>query len=152
EMQVITPEMSAKSKRKSVGGSRSFKKLRRVPEMRQVTAVECGAACLAMVLNYYGYSTSISEIQEHCGVGGDGLTALEVVKSARQYGLRVRAVSIELEEFRFVTLPAIVHWEFNHFLIVERWSSTRVDVVDPAVGRRSLTVEEFDEGFTGVAI
>ncbi len=155
EMQAITVTPATSTKAKAKGGEagpRPFKKQRRVPEMRQVTAVECGAACLAMVLNYYGYSTSISEIQEHCGVGRDGLTALEVVKSARQYGLRVRAVSIDLEEFRFVTLPAIVHWEFNHFLIVERWSSTRIDVVDPAAGRRSLTIEEFDEGFTGVAI
>ncbi len=128
------------------------RKLRSVPEMRQVTAVECGAACLAMVLNYYGYATSISDVQEKCRVGRDGLTALEIVKSARSYDLRVRAVSLKLEDFRFVTLPAIIHWEFNHFLIVERWSSSHVDVVDPAVGRRKLTAEEFDEGFTGVAI
>lgn len=128
------------------------RKKRRVPEMRQVTAVECGAACLGMVLNYYGYATSISEVQERCGVGRDGLTALELVKSARLYGLRVRAISLDLADFRYVTLPAIVHWEFNHFLIVERWSPTRIDVVDPAQGRRQLTAEEFDEGFTGVAI
>ncbi|GAC1638866.1 MAG: NHLP family bacteriocin export ABC transporter peptidase/permease/ATPase subunit [Ktedonobacteraceae bacterium] len=128
------------------------RKLLRVPEMRQVTAVECGAACLAMALNYYGYATSISEIQERCQVGRDGLTALEIVKSARHYGLRVRAVSLKLEDFRFVMLPAIVHWEFNHFLIVEHWSSKHVDVVDPAVGRRRLSPEEFDDGFTGVAI
>lgn len=128
------------------------KRKRRVPEMRQVTAVECGAACLAMVLNYYGYATSISEVQEHCGVGRDGLTALDIVKSARLYGLRVRAVSLNLDDFRFVKLPAIIHWEFNHFLIVERWSRHRIDVIDPAAGRRQLTPEEFDEGFTGVAI
>lgn len=128
------------------------RKRRRVPEMRQVTAVECGAACLGMVLNYYGYATSISEVQERCGVGRDGLTALELVKSARLYGLRVRAISLDLDDFRYVTLPAIVHWEFNHFLLVERWSPTRIDVVDPAQGRRQLTAKEFDEGFTGVAI
>ena len=117
-----------------------------------MTAVECGAACLAMVLNYYGYGTSISAVQERCGVGRDGLTALDIVKSARLYGLRVRAVSLNLDDFRFVSLPAIVHWEFNHFLIVERWSATRIDVIDPAAGRRRLTRAEFDESFTGVAI
>src|SRR5882724_2477430 len=141
------PAAAPQKKRKKIR-----RKMRRAPEMRQVTAVECGAACLAMILNYYGYATSVSEVQEYCGVGRDGLTALEIVRSARQYGLRVRAVSLDLDDFRFVTLPAIVHWEFNHFLIVERWSSTRIDVVDPAAGRRSLTFEEFDEGFTGVAI
>jgi ATP-binding cassette, subfamily B, bacterial len=128
------------------------KKKRRVPEMRQMTAVECGAACIAMILNYYGYAASITEVLDRCGVGRDGLTALEIVKSTRLYGLRVRAVSLDLEDFRFVTLPAIVHWEFNHFLIVERWSRKRIEVVDPALGRRTLTHAEFDEGFTGVAI
>lgn len=152
EMQAIvtkdTPAVAAPKARKV----KLRRKKSRVPELRQVTAVECGAACLAMVLNYYGYGTSISEVQERCGVGRDGLTALEVVKSARQYGLRVRTVSVGLEDFEYVTLPAIVHWEFNHFLIVERWTPSRVYVVDPAVGRRILTTEEFDDGFTGVAI
>ena len=147
EMQVLAtkPAKSARPKGK-------VKRKRRIPEMRQVTAVECGAACLGMVLNYYGYGTSISDVQERCGVGRDGLTALEIVKSARLYGLRVRAVSLNLDDFRFVALPAIIHWEFNHFLVVERWSSNHIDVLDPAIGRRRLTREEFDEGFTGVAI
>lgn len=140
------PALKSRSRRKA------WKKKRRVPEMRQVTAVECGAACVAMILNYYGCATSIAEVLESCGAGRDGLTALEIVKSARLYGLRVRAVSVELADFRFVTLPAIVHWEFNHFLIVERWSQNRVDVIDPALGRRTLTPSAFDEGFTGVAI
>jgi HlyB family type I secretion system ABC transporter len=144
---VDQPAQAARSGRKA-----RKRRRRRVPELRQVTAVECGAACVAMVLNYYGHAASISDVLERCGVGRDGLTALEIVKATRLYGLRVRAVSLDLEDFRFVTLPAIVHWEFNHFLIVERWSRNRVDVVDPALGRRSLTPAEFDEGFTGVAI
>ncbi|GHO92427.1 NHLP family bacteriocin export ABC transporter peptidase/permease/ATPase [Reticulibacter mediterranei] len=120
--------------------------------MKQMMAVECGAACLAMILNYYGRSISISEVQERCGVGRDGLSALAIVKAARQYGLRVRAISLKKNDFHNVALPAIVHWEFNHFVIVERWSRTHVDLVDPAVGRRRLSAEEFDEGFTGVVI
>lgn len=125
---------------------------RRVPQLNQVSMVECGAACLAMILNYYGRRTSISEVRERCSVGRDGLSALAIVKAARDYGLRVRAVSLQKNDFRFVTLPAIVHWEFNHFLVVERWSSKRIDVVDPAIGRRRLTAQEFDEGFTGVVL
>jgi ABC-type bacteriocin/lantibiotic exporter with double-glycine peptidase domain len=105
-----------------------------------------------MILNYYGRATSVSEVQERCGVGRDGLSALAIVKAARQYGLRVRAVSLKKNDARFVTFPAIVHWEFNHFVVVDRWSSRHVDIVDPAVGRRRLTSEEFDEGFTGILI
>lgn len=146
KLRVPTDQSAAKPRKKL------RRKKRRVPEMRQVTAVECGAACISMILTYYGYAASITEVLEHCGVGRDGLTALEIVKAARLYGLRVRAVSLDLEDFRFVSLPAIVHWEFNHFLIVERWSRNRVEVIDPALGRRTLTPAEFDEGFTGVAI
>jgi ABC-type bacteriocin/lantibiotic exporter with double-glycine peptidase domain len=114
--------------------------------------VECGAACLAMILSYYGRPTSIAEVREFCSIGRDGLTAFSLVQAARQFNLRVRAVTIQENDFRFVTLPAIIHWEFNHFMIVERWSPKSVDVIDPAMERRRMTAEEFDEGFTGVVM
>jgi ATP-binding cassette subfamily B protein len=125
---------------------------RRVPQLTQMNQVECGLACLAMVLSYYGRKTTISELRTRCGVGRDGFSALGIVKMARSYKMRVKAISLQRNDFRFVTLPAIVHWEFNHFLVVERWSRKRVVVVDPAAGRRKLTAEEFDAGFTGIVI
>lgn len=125
---------------------------RRVPELIQTSAVECGAACLAMILGYYGRKTSIAEIREKCGVGRDGLSALRMVQAARSYGLRVRTISLRVNDFRFVPLPAIIHWQFNHFLVLERWSPSFVDVVDPASGRKRLTAQEFDAGFTGIVI
>ncbi|HZO73023.1 MAG TPA: peptidase domain-containing ABC transporter [Ktedonobacteraceae bacterium] len=125
---------------------------RRVPQLMQMNAVECGAACLAMILCYYGRKTSVSEISEYHGVGRDGLSALSIVNAARSYGLRVRAVSVQENDLRFVRLPAIVHWQFNHFLVVERWTPRYVDVVDPAAGYKRMTAEEFDEGFTGVIL
>ncbi len=112
-------QLSAQRRKK--GGKRR----QRVPEMRQVTAVECGAACLAMILHYYGRASSLSEVQASCGAGRDGLTALELVKAAHAYGLRVRAVSVKLEDLRYVPFPAIVHWQFNHFVILERWFEPR---------------------------
>src|SRR5947209_12331286 len=123
-----------------------------VPQVSQMSAVECGFACLAMILTYYGRKTSVSELSTRYGVGRDGLSALGIVRAARSYGMRVRAISLQYNDFRFVKLPAIVHWEFNHFLIVERWSRKRIDVVDPARGRYRLTHDEFDAGFTGVVI
>jgi ABC-type bacteriocin/lantibiotic exporter with double-glycine peptidase domain len=125
---------------------------RRVPVLLQMNVVECGATCLAMILGYYGRETSISEIRERYGIGRDGLLALDIARVARSYGLRVRAISLPENDFRFVSLPAIVHWEFNHFLIVERWSPHAVDVVDPASGRRRMTAREFSAGFTGVVL
>ena len=125
---------------------------RRVPVMLQMSAVECGAACLAMILAYYGRKISISEIREQCGIGRDGLSAFALVKAARAYGLRTRAIALESQDFRFLALPAVIHWNFNHFLVVERWSAVSVDVVDPALGRMHLGSEEFEQSFTGVAI
>jgi ATP-binding cassette, subfamily B, bacterial len=94
---------------------------KRVPVLYQMNAVECGAACLAMILTYYGRKTSVSEIRERCSVGRDGLSAFGIVKAARSYGLRTRAISLKNEkDFRFVPLPAIIHWSFNHFLVLER--------------------------------
>jgi HlyB family type I secretion system ABC transporter len=136
----------------NVSPSRRKKRWRRVHELRQMSAVECGACCLAMILNYYGHATTVSDVQERCGVGRDGLSALAIVKAARQYGLRVRTVSLKKNDFRFITFPAIVHWEFNHFMVVERWTSRYVDVLDPALGRRKLSHEEFEAGFTGILI
>src|SRR5579883_2140675 len=124
----------------------------RVPEITQMTAVECGLACLSMVFSYYGRDTNIAELREKSGLGRDGLSALSIVKIARNYNMRVRALSLQQSDLRNVPLPAIVHWEFNHFLVVERWSPKGVYIVDPAQGRRRLTHEEFDKSFTGVAI
>src|SRR5689334_8532117 len=125
---------------------------RRVPELIQTSVVECGTACLAMILGYYGRKTSIAEIRERYGVGRDGLSALSIIQAARSYGLRVRAISLRVNDFRLVRLPAIIHWQFNHFLVVERWTPSFVDVVDPASGRKRLTAQEFDAGFTGIVI
>lgn len=125
---------------------------RRVPVVLQMSPLDCGAACLAMILTYHGRKTSASECRDDCGAGRDGATALAIVEGGRRLGLRAKGYSVALADFGKVALPAIVHWNFNHFMVVERWSPTRVDVVDPSTGRVSLTTEEFDAGFTGVAL
>jgi ABC-type bacteriocin/lantibiotic exporter with double-glycine peptidase domain len=125
---------------------------RRIPVLLQLSAVECGAACLAMILSYYGRRTTIADVRQRCQVGRDGLSALDLVQAARSYGLRVRAVSLQEDDLSLITCPAIVHWEFNHFMIVERVSAAWVEVVDPAWGRRRLTMKEFFDGFTGIVL
>src|ERR671914_1378316 len=124
----------------------------RIPLITQMTDMECGAACLAMILSFHGCKTKISECREYLGTGTDGVRADMIAKEARRFGLRVRAYSVSLGDFKYIPLPAIVHWNFNHFVIVERWSPKRVAIVDPALGRRRLTPAEFDEGFTGVVL
>lgn len=126
--------------------------MRRVPVIVQNSATECGAACLAMVLSFHGRRTTVREVADRLQVGRDGLNALAIVQAAREYGLQARAFSLEPGDLARVPLPAVVHWEFQHFVVVERWTPGRVDVVDPGQGRRRLTPEEFDAGFTGVLL
>ena len=125
---------------------------RPVPEVLQFEATECGVACLAMVLRYYGCHVTVSELREHCGAARDGVTALALVRTAQQYGLRARGLAMKPSDLRFVTQPAIVHWQFGHFLVVERWSPKGVRVIDPARGRMWLSADEFSDGFTGVVV
>ncbi|MEU7898594.1 peptidase domain-containing ABC transporter [Nonomuraea sp. NPDC049152] len=126
--------------------------LRRPPVLLQNNDTECGAACLAMVLCHHGQRTTLQQVAERLQVGRDGLSAKAIVDGARDHGLKARAFSLAPEDLARVPLPAIAHWEFNHFLVVERWAPDRVDVVDPAQGRRRLTAEEFGAGFTGVLL
>jgi ATP-binding cassette, subfamily B, bacterial len=125
---------------------------KRVPVLLQMSEVECGLACLAMLLSYHGRETSISELRTQYGASRDGVSALNLVKAARACGMIARAVSLRHNDFKNVTLPAIIHWQFNHFLVVERWTPDLVTVVDPASGRRQMTEEEFSGGFTGIVL
>src|SRR5579875_1290304 len=131
---------------------KKYRRKRRVPPLLQMTQVECGLTCVAMLLSYYGRKTSVGELRARFGGGRDGLSALGIVKAARTFGMRVRAISLQHCDFRHVMLPAIVHWEFDHYVVVERWSPKYVWVVDPAGGRKKLSSEEFDKGFTGIVI
>lgn len=124
----------------------------RVPVILQQSNAECGAACLAMIVSWFGRRTSVAECHQCISSGRDGVKASVIARVARELGLRTRSYSGEPEHFRLVQLPAIVFWEFNHYVVVERWSPQRVDIIDPAVGRRRLTAEEFDAGFTGVIL
>lgn len=146
-----TPHHTYKDRWLKLKRLRSYLK-RQVPILLQMNEVECGLACLAMIFSYYGRKTSVSELRTTYGVGRDGLSALSLVKAARRTGMIARAISLPKNDFKHVTLPAIIHWQFNHFMIVERWTQHKVTVVDPAIGRRELTEEEFSSGFTGIVM
>ena len=125
----------------------------RVPVKLQLSAVECGAACLAMILSYYGRPTSVVECRDRLGIGRDGVNAEAIAKTARTYGLRVKAYSIEnLADFKYIPLPAIAHWDFSHFIAIESRSLKWVKIIDPGLGRRRLTMAEFAASFTGVVL
>jgi ATP-binding cassette, subfamily B, bacterial len=125
----------------------------RIPVRLQLSALECGAACLAMILSYFDRPTQVAECRNLMGIGRDGATAETIAKAARTFGLRVKAYAIEdLAEFRYVPLPAIAHWNFEHFVVIERWSPQQIEIIDPGSGRRRLSPIQFEAAFTGVVL
>ncbi len=125
---------------------------RRVPVVLQMSPVECGAACLAMLLGYFGRKTRIAECRDRLGLGRDGATAQNIARAARSYGFRVRSFSIEPQDLTEFSLPVIAHWNFNHFVVIERCSPDKIGIVDPAFGRRTVAAAEFDAAFTGIVL
>ena len=124
----------------------------RTPVRLQFDAAECGAVCLGIVLEHHGRWVRPQELREACGVGRDGSSAGDIARAAERYGMRVQGSRRQPAWLRKLQPPAILFWEFNHFLVLEGCGPDRFYVNDPANGRRSISAEEFDRKFTGVVL
>ena len=125
----------------------------KVPMVMQLEALECGAACLAMVLAYYNKWVPLEQVRADCGVSRDGSKAKSVLKAARSYGLKAQGYKFEPEALRQSgTFPCIIHWNFNHFVVLCGFRGNKVYLNDPARGTCTVSMEEFDEAFTGVCL
>ena len=125
----------------------------KVPVIMQMEALECGAACLTMVAAYYGLWIPLEQVRKDCGVSHDGSNAKNILKAARNYGFTAKGYRYEparlKEKGKF---PCIIHWNFNHFVVLDGFKGNKVYINDPARGDVCISMEEFDESFTGICL
>ena len=156
-MAVVTEEASlyddpGRQPRRTVRRRRPRLLRRRVPFVHADTLTECGAACLTMVLRYYGRKVSLVDCHEQCGVSRDGTSARHLTTAARHYGLQATGLSVPIDGLAEVSTPAILHWNFNHFVVLEKAGPTGAMIVDPAFGRTRVSPDELGISYTGVAL
>lgn len=126
--------------------------VKKVPVVMQMEATECGAASLAMVLAYFGKWLPLERVRLDCGVSRDGSNAKNLLLAARRYGLKAQGFRCSLEGVQKMQFPLIVHWSFNHFVVLCGFKNNKAILCDPGRGRVAISMEEFDECFTGVVL
>ena len=125
----------------------------KVPMVMQMEALECGAASLTMILAYYDKWIPLEQVRADCGVSRDGSNAKNVLKAARSYGLIAKGYRYEPEDLKKNgKFPCIIHWNFNHFLVLCGFRGNKAVLNDPAKGTYSVSMETFDKSFTGICL
>ena len=125
----------------------------KVPVVMQLEALECGAASLTMILAYFGKWIPLEQVRADCGVSRDGSNARNILKAARSYGLVAKGFRYEPEELKAEgRFPCIIHWNFNHFVVLDGFKGGKAYLNDPAKGSYSVSMETFDSSFTGICM
>ncbi|WEF34695.1 peptidase domain-containing ABC transporter [Pseudoduganella chitinolytica] len=127
-----------------------FKKA--VPVILQAEASECALACVAMVTSYYGFHTNLTELRKSFSISLKGVALDRVVSIVDQLGMSSRAVKADLDELPQLRLPAILHWNRNHFVVLTSISKAGAKIIDPAIGPIRLSISQVSEHYTGIAL
>ena len=124
----------------------------KTPLLLQMQTIECGAASLGIILGYYGKHLTLAELREKCSISRDGSNTFDIIQAAAQYGLEGEGYQKDIEELEKLNAPAILFWDFTHFLVLEGFSETMVYLNDPAYGHYAISREEFKNHYTGIVL
>jgi ATP-binding cassette subfamily B protein RaxB len=130
----------------------SFFRKKRLPNILQAEAAECGLACLAMISCYHGHHVNLAALRRRFTMSLKGMTARQLMEIAHTMGFQCRPLRLEMEELSQLQTPCILHWDLDHFVVLSGGDKRRAVIHDPAIGVRQLSLEEFAKHFTGVAI
>ncbi|OWA35267.1 hypothetical protein B9G55_11440 [Saccharibacillus sp. O16] len=122
---------------------------RRMPFIEQMEDSECGIACVAMVMAHHGCRVSLHEIRDRYGVSRGGSSLLQLMTIASGYAMKSKAFRCGIQDLKNLPLPAIAHWEGKHFVVIEKVGRSRLTIVDPSFGRRTLSIEEAQQKYSG---
>ncbi len=125
---------------------------RKLPLILQTEATECGLACLGMVAGFHGYRTNLATLRRQFPISLKGATLSHLIQIATRLDLSTRALKLELEDLSQLRLPCILHWNFNHFVVLKEVGAKTVTIHDPAFGARKLSLDEVSKSFTGIAL
>lgn len=129
-----------------------MRQLKKITPVLQGTATDCGLACMAMVLQAHGSKVNLEGLRKSVQASAQGVSVVQLLAVANTFGLFARAVRLELDLLPALKLPAIVHWNFNHYVVLEKLDGDEVTILDPSKGRMSLPLSQFSKHFTGIAI
>ena len=145
------PIRASREARSDVKADLSRRKIT-TPILLQMHASECGAACLGSVLGYFGRWVALTELREKCEVSRDGSSAASIVRASRHYGLECNGLSMRAGQLKKLELPLILFWQFSHFVVLEGFDANSFYLNDPSTGRRKISTEEFNQGYSGIAL
>ncbi len=129
------------------------KRVAKVPVIMQMETCECGAACLDMILAYYGRWVALEQVRLDCGVSRDGSNARNILRAGRNYGLEADGYQLTAEELRSeATFPCVIHWEYNHFVVLCGFKGNKACINDPAVGTINVPWQDFEKSYTGIVL
>ncbi|RED10695.1 peptidase domain-containing ABC transporter [Pontivivens insulae] len=125
---------------------------RTLPLIRQAETTECGNACLAMIASFHGHRTDIASLRRRFPTSARGVTLRLLAENAGRIGFASRALRLELKQLNRVQLPAILHWDLNHFVVLKSIGRGKAVIHDPAKGALTMSLEELSEHFTGIVL